>query len=247
MCRTDCGIRRFARVVASAVAFLATWLLLAACGSTTQTVVKTVTTPSSADTTPTAGTTTTDTTATPSASAGLPACADLIRRHAGPGMCQLTNGLNVHFARRGTSLHLASLAADALSTRITDSVSSSYASKHAHGRYIVITLRIANRQSSPANFDSIGTTQTLLIGHNAQFSEAFEAENGPDQQSCVASDTTPIQPGESTTCDVIFDVPVAAANRMRTHGAALVVTNFGEDVGSGGTTGSGLIDFGTVG
>lgn len=74
----------------------------------------------------------------------------------------------------------------------------------------------------------------LLIGQN-QYSVSFEAENTDDPYSFVTNDDA-IQPGQTRTGTIDFDVPSIAAQQANEHGA-LIVTDFGESVDSAQTAG----------
>jgi hypothetical protein len=94
----------------------------------------------------------------------------------------------------------------------------------------VISLDITNDANSPETFGSGGSQQSALLGEgNRTYSEDFDAENGPDEHSCV-SNNNPIQPGAHLQCDVVYDIPTPAVDRARTHGFGLIVVNFGDDL-----------------
>jgi hypothetical protein len=62
------------------------------------------------------------------------------------------------------------------------------------------------------------------------YTEDFHAENQADAQSFVTNNSA-IQPGESTTGDLVFDVPPAAAARATNDPRdVLIIGNFGDDL-----------------
>jgi hypothetical protein len=142
-------------------------------------------------------------------------------------------GIQIRIWPQTSTAHLQTLSAHVNGVTTASTLASNGSSASANGRFLVVSLTITNNASAPEQFDSIGNQQTAIIGHRgASYSEDFNAENGPDQHSCVASNTNDIQPGESATCDVVFDLPVAAVDRARTHGLGLYVVNFGTDLSS---------------
>jgi hypothetical protein len=173
-------------------------------------------------------------TATAAAPGGLPACASRVRTTAGapvvkPGLCT-ADGITLSLAAAGQTVGLRTLAARATGARLSRSVSSPVAARTAAGTFLVVTLAVTNRASSPAAFDGLGATQTALQASGANFREAVEAETAADLGSCLAKSMTPIQPGATVTCDVIFDVPPAVARHLRIKGGGLLVLNFGDSI-----------------
>jgi hypothetical protein len=133
-------------------------------------------------------------------------------------------------------LRLPGLTVEFVSARTASSLSASSgaASAQANGIFLIITLRITNTSNAPQTVEEPWSNRFQLspITSNANYSESFQAEDGPDQQSFITQDTTPVQPGESQTGDVIFDVPLSVMSLMRHDGTTLVFGTFGQDVTS---------------
>ncbi len=100
---------------------------------------------------------------------------------------------------------------------------------YSRGRYVVVTLRVTNISDLPARFDGGGIRQTALQGHGIRFTEALGTESRVPS-TCLELDGTPIRPGHSEVCQVIFNVPFAVFSRMRSRGAGLLLTDFGTNV-----------------
>jgi len=99
----------------------------------------------------------------------------------------------------------------------------------ANGEYLIVTLKVTNNTDSPETFDGISSHETELVADGKDFTEAFKAENQADQQSFI-SQSEAIQPGESATGDVVFDVPPAiAAKVLSGQKGGLAILNFGEE------------------
>jgi hypothetical protein len=121
--------------------------------------------------------------------------------------------------------------------RTTGSVSDSSgaASATATGTFVIITLKITNTSNSPQSVETPGSTRFQLspIQSNKNFTESFVAENQADSQSFLSQNSTSVQPDESQTGDVVFDVPASDLARMRREGATLTFGSFGQDLSSG--------------
>lgn len=137
------------------------------------------------------------------------------------------------------AVSLAGLEAQFVSAHTETSLSDSsgVASANANGVFLIITLRITNTGNQPQTVEEPGAESFALspLGSSATYTESFNAENGPDEDSFI-SDDTPIQPGESQTGDIIFDVPPTALTTMQTSGAALVFGAFGVDLSNATTS-----------
>jgi hypothetical protein len=185
-------------------------VVLGGCGGSTKTMTQTVTSsPSvSASSTPTSTTTPTGPQPCPSFSSVKAIPSGL--------KCTGSNGLLLTLDHQSDVLHLKTLSARVASVSTTDTLSGSVSSKTAQGRFVVISIEITNNANSPETFGSVSSQQTALLGGgNRTYSEDFDAENGPDQHSCVSNDN-PIQPGAHLQCDVVYDVPTPAVDRAHT-------------------------------
>jgi hypothetical protein len=105
---------------------------------------------------------------------------------------------------------------------------------NARGTFVVVTIAVTNATTSPQTFDEGSSTSqgSLEIGKNS-YSVSFDAENTNDPNSFVTNDNA-IQPGETRTGTIDFDVPSSAARQAYEHGALFVV-DFGESVDSAQT------------
>jgi hypothetical protein len=143
-----------------------------------------------------------------------------------------------------STLKLKSLTAKLNGASSADSLSADEGTETAtaHGRFVIFNITVSNRLDSAQSINLAGSNSSqisLLLGKR-DYSDAFDAENGPDPQSCV--DVTgiggsEIQPGESATCDVVFDVPTSAVAQAAKTGN-LDVLNFGDDFSGDSPTGT---------
>ena len=149
------------------------------------------------------------------------------------GTCTTSTGTKLAVVKQGRVLRLKTLTARVTGVHLTDSVSAGGGiSATARGTFVVINLAITNKLSTPQQFDPIGNSQTALIaGGSKTYSESFNAENQADQQSFV-SQSHDVQPDETQTGDVVFDLPGTTLARARSRGAGLVIVNFGDTAGS---------------
>lgn len=232
----------------AAVTVAASIVSIAACGSTTtktQVITKTVaaapsstsstTTPTTTPTTTVASTTTTSTT-----SSGPPECDTMGKRE---GYC-VDSGKQYQVANSDGIVHLKSMSVKLNGVKSADSLSGDggYETATAHGRFLIFDVTITNRDDSGQSFgDGLGGQSVLGVGdgsHFKSYDEDFNAENGPDAGSCIdANNSEAIQPGESATCDVVFDVPPPVVAQIPTSGN-LDFVNFGVDLSFGGSTGT---------
>jgi hypothetical protein len=102
-----------------------------------------------------------------------------------------------------------------------------FTTETANGTFVVVTVDLTNRLSSPAD---IGSDQSaLVLASGKQYAEAFDAENGADQQSFLWQLDRGLQPDESRTGDFVFDLPAKALRRFHVDGGALVIADLGSD------------------
>lgn len=237
------------RRVFAAGAMLFAAVSLSACGGSTKTVTVSaapVTVASSTTTATGAGATSTATSATPPS--GPQPCSQ--STHFKSGLKCTENGNTLTFVHQGDTLRLKTLTAQVTDVHTTTSLANSISSVTAKGAFVIITLNITNKTSTPETIATPGNQQTVLVGHKAQYSEDFDAENGPDQNSCINQNGTSLQPGASQSCDVVYDIPTPAVTRARTHRFGLLVGNFGADFSSNAyspVTVAGLFDLNPIG
>jgi hypothetical protein len=79
--------------------------------------------------------------------------------------------------------------------------------------FVIVTIAVTNTSTSPQTFDEGTTTSQgeLLIGKNT-YSVSFDAENTNEPNS-FETNNNPIQPGETRTGTIDFDVPTNAAKQ----------------------------------
>lgn len=100
------------------------------------------------------------------------------------------------------------------------------------GQFVIASLGITNKLSAPKTFDQAHTQQAGLILGGAVYKEDPQAENA-DSNSCLRQSGGPIQPGDTKTCDVIFEIPASASADLGKHGSGdLYLVNFGSDLSS---------------
>lgn len=101
----------------------------------------------------------------------------------------------------------------------------------AQGKFVITSIRITNRLELPQAFDRTGTRQAELNLEGTVYPEDVGAERAGLANACVAA-KTPIVPGKSETCSVLFDVASAAARHLGQHASGdLYLVDFGSDLG----------------
>lgn len=213
------------RAVATSVAALT---MLGGCGGSTKTVVETVTASSPATASPT--TTTATTTTATAANTGPPDCSSVSARTY-VGKCT-HGGVTLILANRGSPVHLKTLTVMVVNVDTPQTISSgSGFTANANGTFVQVTIAVTNTTHAPQTFDEGSSTSqgSLEIGNNT-YSVSFDAENTNDPNSFVTNNNA-IQPGETRTGTIDFDVPSSAAAQASQHGA-LLITDFGDSVDS---------------
>jgi hypothetical protein len=223
--------------------------VLAGCGGSTKvkTVVHTVapaaTTTAAPVSTADTSTATQPTTSTPG---GPPDCnaAGFNDTQLKQGTC-VSKGTTLVIVNKESVLHLKSLNATLKHVATQHSLSDGNGqSATATGKFEVFTITLKNKLDTPQQWAD-GQARLLIATSSTAgntYTEDFTAENGPDQNSCtwkIGSISSGIQPGESTTCDVIFDIPPNAS--LSTPGSTFDIENFGEADTSNPTLPVGII------
>jgi Domain of unknown function (DUF4352) len=131
---------------------------------------------------------------------------------------------NLKTAGRGQWLKLTTLHAKIEHVSIQHQMGSDLGVKVAHGKFVVISLSVTNHSNSPQRFDGMGDETALVLANQKTYSERFDVGNGYDQNS-FGWNSDDIQPDQTATHDLIFDVPANAV----VSGAHLGVLNFGDD------------------
>src|SRR5579862_6963118 len=100
----------------------------------------------------------------------------------------------------------------------------------AQGRFVLVSVTITNRLELTQTFDKSGTQQAGLILDGTVYKEDTAVESRADSKSCLSGKAS-LAPGESRTCQVVFDVPAASAGDLGKHGRAdLYLVDFGSDL-----------------
>ena len=146
------------------------------------------------------------------------------------GTCIANMGVRLTVVNRDSTLKLKTLKAKLVGARTADSLSSEGETKAASGTFLVLTLSVTNRLSSPTQFDQ-DQDQVNLDINNKVFTENFDAENGPDMQSFLWKQED-IQPGATVTGEAVFDLPNKAlreyTRNLRKYGNNIDVLDFGQ-------------------
>jgi hypothetical protein len=201
-------------------------LALAACGGSTKTV-----TVSSSNPTPTAAASTPTAASTSTTTAAPPECSSIASTPSYQGPCTISGG-TFTVANRGSKSRLDTVAVKVVDVKTTQSVSNgSSITANAHGTFVIVTIAVTNRTTSPQTFDeSSSSSQGALLIAGNRYAVSFEAENTADPQSFVTNNNA-IQPGETRTGTIDFDVPSDAAKKVSTRGV-LLIADFGENTDS---------------
>jgi hypothetical protein len=211
------------------LAGLAVVCALSACGgTTTKTIVQTVTVAAE----PEASTVATEPEPEPTATTEAvdePDANDcaVLNEDGSEGRC-MGDGQRYAVVNRGSELRLKTVAVRVDGISFSDTVSSDISSETASGTYATITLTVRNRSNSPQSFANGFTQQTMLMIGARQFTQDFDVENGSDQQS-FSWQGEKLQPGATQTGHIVFDVPRKAVRRIASEGQ-LVVVDFGVDM-----------------
>jgi hypothetical protein len=124
----------------------------------------------------------------------------------------------------GGTAKIDTLAVTHNSTEVVESVSSGWqGTKEAKGQFVIVSISVENLTHRPQYLG--GDQGELLLGRDS-FTEAFNAANGYLNESCTWK-MPEIQPGQSATCSLIFDVPEDAAASLEKNGNVWVY-NFGD-------------------
>jgi len=215
-------VRTLSGCAAMAIGLLA----ITGCGGSTKTVTETVTTEASAP-----ATASTESTATTPAPASSSSCESLATQGArGVGTCEGPASSTAQYAGVGHHLVLSGLRMRYVSMTTAPSVSSSGigGTAKAHGVFVIVQVSLTNREHKPQGWSS---SQSSLLANGNTYQEAFDAENGKDQHSLlwIAGSANEIQPEETRTGDLVYDIPVSAAHALEHEGGAVAIKDFGEE------------------
>jgi hypothetical protein len=142
------------------------------------------------------------------------------------GTCTAENGWTVDVVNAETKLTLDEMDAELVGIRTADAVSGEYSgTEKANGTYVVVSLRVTNRTDSPATFSN---DQVRLVLDDKNYSHDSDAEMAVDDSLNYEE----IQPDETLTGTVVFDVPVERAGSYAETGN-LVFAQFSDASGFG--------------
>jgi hypothetical protein len=196
-------------------------VVLAGCGTTkTRTIIKTVSSPTTASATTSSlsePTTESKTTTSQNASGGPDECkvAGIDSQHLNQGTCT-ENGLTFNVVNRGTELTLAEMNARYEGYTTTNAINKPTGTTVAQGVFVIIKLSVMNKLDRPARFDANSEATLLLLGGRV-YTEDFNAENNPNLASFVW-ESEAIQPGNWLTGAVVFDIPTSMVSDLNTDG-----------------------------
>lgn len=162
-----------------------------------------------------------------------------LREHpAGPAVRCLDSGVPAVVVGRWGRLRLRTLTARLVGIRVVTVLRDPTIGRviRANGAFVVVTLRIGNRDREPQQVVPIAAPdRAWLVIDGAQYSQDTDAEGGGDV-GAFANLSNPdgeLQPGEAAMGDVVFDVPARRAEKLGAGGpASLYVFNFGLRAGA---------------
>ena len=184
---------------------------------------------------------------------GLPSC-DTFTSPAQTGTCQQSSSRGrLVYANLNQTLTLDTLSVKVRQVRIRRTLSNRIGTIRARGRFVVVSLTIANRTSRSQTFDQAALDsglaengQVLFDAPSSLYREEVGTERRYDGSSCPHRAL--LAPGASVTCDLVFgtdinsgngDIPLNVAGRSAK--AAVLVANFGQDAFLGSKQQRGLI------
>ena len=148
---------------------------------------------------------------------------------AGPrreGAC-VARGVRITVANRAHVLRGKDYDARILNVRTTRALHTRSGELRAHGRFVIVRLSIKNTVAAPHEFDRASDLVFLLVDKK-YFGESREAERNP-ALSPFRSRSTALQPDETATGTVVFDVPVEPAKNLNARGSNLIFVNFSDE------------------
>lgn len=148
------------------------------------------------------------------------------RKQGREGIC-VERGRRFVVVDKGSTLRLKELNARLVNIEMTDSVTGApgAGTASASGTFVIVTLAITNKLDGPVIFDEFQEQVFLLLGGN-RYSEDFDAENGPVQESFTWQGKE-IQPEATQTGAVVFDVPNKVLADLNKDGNIFIL-NFSE-------------------
>jgi Protein of unknown function (DUF2510)/Domain of unknown function (DUF4352) len=146
------------------------------------------------------------------------------------GSCTV-KGQDVVVVNKDSTLELDQLSARLVGISTADTFQGrSPGPKSASGVFVVARVEITNTTDKPQTYDSFGEATALNLGRDV-YTEDFNVENGTATDSFVWR-STDLQPHDSMTGTLVYDVPANAAGHLETDGY-LSIGNFRDDPVSG--------------
>lgn len=165
------------------------------------------------------------------AAAAAPSCSqDTVKVQAGahgPFACSLKGTATIIVGQK-TRLAMQSMTVVGVSAKLTkrleDKIDGTViSSATAQGRFAVVRITVTNHTHKPQSFDKFGQAE-LQVKQDSYSTSLKGIEADP-----AAGLNDDIEPGESETGDLVFDVPAALALAAFPAHAALFMVNFGDD------------------
>jgi hypothetical protein len=197
---------------------------LCGCGGTETKLVSAAPAPETPVTTPT--------TTTPAANQ----CDTFYLKHK-QGLCKTSLGEQLYIVDKSGTLTLEGLTAHLAGIGFRKSFSNSSDSIAAHGKFVVFTLIVTNRTDSRQEFSGVGAQDQVILtlatsrdinSPVRNLEQAFDAENQIDEEACLTDHKGRMQPEQTVTCQIVFDVPTRLVRHLKTGGSNLLVADFGE-------------------
>lgn len=146
------------------------------------------------------------------------------------GSCTV-KGQDVVVVNKDSTVELDQLSARLVGISTADTLQGrSLGPKSASGVFVVARVEIINTTNQPQTYDSSGEASSLNLGRDV-YTEDFNVENGTATDSFVWR-SMELQPHESMTGTLVYDVPANAAGHLETDGY-LSIGNFRDDPGAG--------------
>jgi hypothetical protein len=145
------------------------------------------------------------------------------------GACTDSAGQKFLVVNRRSTLRMTELRAAVQDVRTEKTLTSNTGTSRAKGMFLIVTLNVTNKLNQPQKFDSDQNQVILYAGKDKKYTENFDAENGQDQDSFLWKKED-IQPDQTGTGDIVFDVPanIALGYDKPVVGAELGVLNFSD-------------------
>jgi peptidoglycan hydrolase-like protein with peptidoglycan-binding domain len=153
------------------------------------------------------------------------------------GLCETSLGEQLFVVNKDGTVELKGLTAHLAAIEVRKSFSNAADTITANGRFLAFTLTVTNRTRSTQEFSGAGGQDqailTLAVNpdiHSAvhNFEQSYDAENQIDPEACLTDHKGRLRPGETVTCQIVFDVPTQLVRNLKTGGSNLLIADFGE-------------------